>query len=159
MRAAGRCAKVGIVGNEIDPRGCAVSTSLMVVTRLRLSADVHRADFLRSAFEVGEQVEAAAGCQGSDVFPDADDVFWTWTRWDDVDSMRAFMRSDPHRSAMRHIRDWCDEATYVEWEHDGPCPLDWTVAHARLVTEGVPTRLANPSPAHGEKRFPPPRVQ
>lgn len=133
-----------------------MAQALMVVTRLRLSSPTYRDAFFSQAVAIAVQVESAPGCIASEVLPDAGDVYWTWTSWEDTASMRAFMRSEPHRSAMRRIGEWCDEATYVEWEQEASLERDWSAAHARLVADGVVTRLPDPSPAHAERCFAPP---
>jgi hypothetical protein len=35
--------------------------------------------------------------------------------------MDAFVGSEPHLHTMSRIDDWCDEATFVEWEQAAAC--------------------------------------
>ena len=131
-------------------------SSFMVVTRLRLRDPVYRDDFLSSALAVIEQATAAPGNRGVDALADAGDVYWTRTAWSDPASMRAFMLGEPHVGTMSHIDDWCDEATFVNWEQDAGDLPDWGEASARLIAHGQVVSLTSPSDEHRTKAFPPP---
>lgn len=62
---------------------------------------------------------------------------WTMTVWTDEDSLRAFVRGDAHRAAVRAARDTLDGATFARARVDrGDLPVDWDRALAILTKEG-----------------------
>ena len=128
---------------------------LIVVTRLRLSEPRHRRKFLKAAAGVIKQSTTTSGNLGTDVLPEANDVYWTRTAWNDRDSMLAFMTAEPHLGMMESLDEWCDEASFVEWEQPTPEFPDWMVAYDRLVSDGRSPALSRPSPDHGMRSFPP----
>ena len=62
--------------------------------------------------------------------------------------MRAFMTSGVHCAAMPKFLEWCDEATVTHWTQEGAEEPDWMEAHRRLLAEGRPSKINNPSPTH-----------
>jgi heme-degrading monooxygenase HmoA len=133
-------------------------TVVIVITRLRLSDTQFRDPFLEAAAQVFNQAVESPGNLQVEVLPDANDVYWTRTSWSDRDAIVAFMTSQPHRGAMRHISEWCDEATYVEWTQEDSMFPSWRIAFERLVDEGQVTPLLDPSANHEKKSFPPPKT-
>ena len=129
---------------------------LIVVTRLRLSDPRHRRKFLKAAASAIKQSTNAPGNLGTEVSPQGDDVYWTRTAWGDRDAMTAFVTAEPHLGMMGSIGEWCDEATFVEWEQDSPDVPGWDVAFERLVGQGRAAVLSRPSPDHDARSFPPP---
>ncbi len=130
--------------------------ALIVVTRLRLR-DVQFVDeFLTAAFAVVEQAQSSEGNLAADVLADADNAYWTRTSWTAQRTMRQFMMSEPHRTTMDRIDDWCDEATYVAWEQPEPTLPDWPVAHERLLAQGQVVNLTHASPENAGRTFPKP---
>ena len=79
---------------------------LIVVTRLRLSDPRHRGKFLKAAAEAIKQSTTTSGNLGSDVLPEANDVYWTRTAWNDRDSMLAFMTADTSWSESGSAPGW-----------------------------------------------------
>jgi len=128
---------------------------LIVVTRLRLSDPRHRRKFLKAAASAIKQSTNAPGNLGTEVFPQGDDVYWTQTAWSDRESMQAFVAADPHLGMMGNLDEWCDEASFVEWEQSTPQVSDWSVAYDRLVRDGRSAGLSRPSPNHEARTFPP----
>jgi hypothetical protein len=62
--------------------------------------------------------------------------------------MKAFMLAEPHRTAMRKLLEWCDEAALVHWvQPESELPA-WAEAHRRLMQEGRPSKVNHPSHAH-----------
>jgi hypothetical protein len=68
--------------------------------------------------------------------------------------MKAFMLAEPHRTAMRKLLEWCDEAALVRWtQREAELPA-WIEAHRRLVEEGRPSKVNHPSQAHTSHSIP-----
>ena len=97
---------------------------VIVVTRLRLSDPALFDEFFAAAVAVTEQAKNSDGNLGADVLADANNVYWTRTAWRARGPMQAFVGSEPHLATMARIDDWCDEATFIDWEQAGPaCPI------------------------------------
>jgi hypothetical protein len=131
---------------------------VIVVTRLRLKDPALFDEFFASAVAVVEQAANSEGNFGADVLADANNTYWTRTAWQKHDLMDAFVGSEPHLRTMSRIDDWCDEATFVEWEQASADLPDWQDAYARLVTNGQGASLSNPTEAHHTRDFPAPIV-
>ncbi len=129
---------------------------LIVITRLRLRDPAFFEPFLTSAVAVVEQAKGTEGNLGADVLADANNVYWTRTAWQDRASMESFVPIEPHLSTMSRIDDWCDEATFVDWEQNSPDLPDWQASFSRLVADGQVSSLKHPSEANGSRTFPPP---
>jgi len=80
-------------------------------------------------------------------------TFWTITVWRDQAAMRAFRNIGSHKAAMPKLSKWCDEATYVHWEQESDAAPDLKDAYARLVSEGVVSRVRYPSNNHATLAF------
>jgi hypothetical protein len=59
---------------------------------------------------------------------------------------------------MRRLDEWCDEATFVDWEQAGADLPDWQVSYGRLMADGQAASLTQPSAAHHTRDFPAPVV-
>ncbi len=57
---------------------------------------------------------------------------------------------------MPRLGDWCDEATFVDWEQDSADLPDWQTGYRRLVADGQVASLTHPTDAHQTRAFPPP---
>jgi hypothetical protein len=132
--------------------------ALIVVTRLRLRDAQVVDEFFAAAIAVVEQAQSSEGNLAADVLADADNTYWTRTSWTAQKTMRQFMVTEPHRTTMDRIDDWCDEATYVAWEQPEATLPDWAVAHARLIAQGQVVTLAHASPDNAGRTFPKPTV-
>jgi heme-degrading monooxygenase HmoA len=130
--------------------------AVIVVTRLRLRDHAYLDEFFAAAVALLDQANSSAGVLGADVLADENDVFWTTTAWNDRDSMVAFVNTDPHLTTMGNLDEWCDEATFVDWEQSGPDLPDWQTAFGRLVADGQSASVTHPSKAHDSRAFPPP---
>ncbi len=128
---------------------------LIVATRLRLSNQRHRRGFLKAAASAIKQAATTSGNLGTEVFPEANDVYWTRTAWTDRNSMMAFMTAEPHLGMMENLDEWCDEASFVEWEQATPQFPEWSVAYDQLVSHGRSPNLSRPSPDHETRSYPP----
>jgi quinol monooxygenase YgiN len=131
---------------------------VIVVTRLRLKDPAVFDEFFAAAVGVVEQAQNSAGNLGADVLAEANNTYWTRTVWSEHAQMDAFVGSEPHLHTMSHIDDWCDEATFVEWEQAAPELPDWQDGYTRLVASGQGPNLTNASGAHRTRDFPAPVV-
>jgi Antibiotic biosynthesis monooxygenase len=129
---------------------------VIVVTRLRLSDPAPLDEFFASAVAVTEQARNADGNLGADVLADANNVFWTRTAWQARGPMQAFVGSQPHLATMARIDDWCDEATFADWEQSDPGLPDWQTGYDRLIADGQVASLTHASDAHQARAFPAP---
>ena len=129
---------------------------VIVVTRLRLSNPALFDEFFASAVAVMEQAENSDGNLGADVLADANNVFWTRTAWRARGPMQAFVGSEPHLTTMARLDDWCDEATFTDWEQSDPGLPDWQTSYDRLIASGQVASLTHASDAHQTRAFPAP---
>ncbi|HEY6280072.1 MAG TPA: antibiotic biosynthesis monooxygenase, partial [Streptosporangiaceae bacterium] len=106
---------------------------VIVVTRLRLMDPALFDEFFASAVAVVEQATSSEGNIGADVLAEANNTYWTRTAWQGRDSMDAFVGTEPHLGTMDRIADWCDEATFVDWEQAGTDLPDWQEGYRRIV--------------------------
>ncbi len=131
---------------------------VIVVTRLRLKDSAFSDEFFASAIAVVEQASNSEGNLAADVLADANDTYWTRTAWRERDSMNVFVGAEPHLGTMSHIAEWCDEATFADWDQAGSELPDWEASYERLLTEGQGASLTHPSDAHMTRDFPAPVV-
>lgn len=131
---------------------------VIVVTRLRLRDPAFFDEFFTSAVAVVEQATNSAGNLGADVLADANNTYWTRTAWQGRDLMDAFVGSEPHLATMGRIDDWCDEATFVDWEQADADLPDWQDGYGRLIASGNPASLTHATDAHHTRDFPAPVV-
>jgi len=129
---------------------------VIVVTRLRLKDPALLDEFFTAAVASLEQAKKSDGSLGADVLADANDTWWTVTAWQERRPMQAFVGTEPHRSTMARLDDWCDEATFVDWEQQGADLPDWQTSYRRLVADGEVASLTHASDAHQTRAFPPP---
>ena len=129
---------------------------VIVVTRLRLRDPAFFDDFFASAVAVVEQAKNSEGNLGADVLAEANNTYWTRTAWRERNLMDAFVGGQPHLRTMGRLGEWCDEATFVNWEQGGPGLPDWPEGYDRIVAAGQVASLANPSDAHHTRDFPAP---
>jgi hypothetical protein len=131
---------------------------VIVVTRLRLRDPAFFDEFFTSAVAVVEQANKSEGNLGADVLAEANNTYWTRTAWRERGVMNAFVGSEPHLSTMGRLADWCDEATFVDWEQASADLPDWQDGYRRLVADGQGAGLAHPTDAHHTRDFPAPVV-
>jgi heme-degrading monooxygenase HmoA len=129
---------------------------VIVVTRLRLKNPGVFDEFFASAVAVAEQAQTSEGNLGADVLAEANNTYWTRTVWQDRDLMDAFVSGEPHLHTMSRIDDWCDEATFAEWEQPAADLPDWQDGHRRLVASGQGPTLTRATQAHHTRDFPAP---
>ena len=131
---------------------------VIVITRLRLKEPALFDEFFASAVAAVEQAQSTSGNLGADVLGDADNTYWTRTAWKERAAMHAFVGAEPHLGIMRRLDDWCDEATFIDWEQAGADMPDWQQSYARLIADGQVAHLSQPSDAHQTRDFPVPVV-
>lgn len=129
---------------------------VIVVTRLRLKSPAVLDEFFTDAVAAIEQAQQAAGNLGVDALADAGNVWWSVSAWQERGQMRAFVRGQPHLSITARLDRFCDEATFVDWEQDGPELPDWQTSWRHLVADGYAAELTNPSASNQTRAFPPP---
>ncbi len=130
--------------------------AVIVVTRLRLRDHGFLDDFFTAAVALLQQAQGSEGILGADALAEANDAWWSCTSWQNHDLMRAYVGTEPHLSTMARLGDWCDEATFVDWEQDSPELPDWQSGYRHLVADGRSAALAHPSDANESRSFPPP---
>ena len=131
---------------------------VIVVTRLRLKDPAFFDDFFAHAVAVAEQAKNSQGNLDADVLAEANNTYWTRTAWQERGLMDAFVGSEPHLTTMGRLGEWCDEATFVDWEQAGAEVPDWQESYRRLVASGQPASLAGATEAHHTRDFPAPVV-
>jgi len=131
---------------------------VIVVTRLRLRDPAFLDEFITSAVAVVEQAQSAHGNLHADALAEANNTYWTRTAWQERELMNAFVGGEPHRRTMGHIADWCDEATFIDWEQSSADLPDWQDSYQRLVAGGQAASLTHATEAHLTRDFPPPVV-
>lgn len=131
---------------------------IIVVTRLRLKDPALFDEFFASAVSVVEQAQASEGNLGADVLAEAHNTYWTRTAWKERTLMDAFVASEPHLRTMNRIDDWCDEATFVDWEQASTDLPDWQDSYRRLIASGQVASLTHATEANGTRDFPAPVV-
>jgi hypothetical protein len=126
------------------------------ITRLRLRSARFLPMFMVFALRSLLQARRASGFQAASLLADRRWTFWTMTVWNGQESMKAFMTTGAHRSAMPHLLNWCDEASLVHWEQSEPL-TSWPEADRRLRAEGRPSKVRFPSVDHVPMTFAHPR--
>jgi hypothetical protein len=132
--------------------------AVIVVTRLRLRAPAFFDEFFASAVAAVEQATNSEGNLGADVLAEANNTYWTRTVWKERVLMHAFVGSEPHLSTMGRLADWCDEATFVEWEQAGAELPNWQDGYEHIIANGQAASLTNATDAHHTRDFPVPIV-
>jgi hypothetical protein len=117
------------------------------LTRLRLRSSLFFPGFAIHAFRSMRQTKQADGCLGATARR-ANGSFWTLTLWQDVESMRSFMLSGAHRSAMPHLVNWCDEAATARFDWAESTLPGWDIAEQHMATYGKLSPVKHPSAAH-----------
>ena len=131
---------------------------VIVITRLRLKDPALFDEFFASAVAAVEQAQSSSGNLAADVLADASNTYWTRTTWQDRGAMHGFVGAEPHRGIMQRLDDWCDEATFVDWDQDDAELPDWQASYDRLIADGHVASLSQPSDAHQSRGFPAPVV-
>ena len=128
------------------------------LTRLRIRSFRFVPLFLVHALRTVSQVKRAPGFQHGALLNDHSWTFWTMTAWDSQESMRQFMTTGSHKSAMPHLLRWCDEASVAHWEQQETSLPSWTEADKRMRENGRASKVRNPSSQHATLNYQAPRT-
>jgi hypothetical protein len=129
---------------------------VIVVTRLRLKDPALLDEFFTDGVAAIEQAQKSEGNLGTDALAEAHNAWWSVSAWQDRQLMQAFVNSQPHLGITARLDHYCDEATFVDWEQDGPGLPDWQTSWRHLTADGKAAELTDASPANQARDFPPP---
>jgi hypothetical protein len=115
-------------------------------------------DFFAAASAALDAALKSDGNVHGDAIAEANNTWWTSSVWRDRGSMGSFVRTDAHRHAMGGMDDWCDEATFADWEQDDNALPDWQTAYQRLVVDGQSAKLPHGSAENDARDFPAPVI-
>ncbi len=127
------------------------------LTRLRLRSVRFLPSFVVLAVRSQMQVKKAPGFQTGGLLADRHWTFWTMTGWDCQQSMRQYMVSGAHKTAMPHLLEWCDEASVAHWDREEAVLPTWLEADRRMRNTGRPSKVRHPSGNHASLTYDLPR--
>jgi hypothetical protein len=141
------------------------------LTRLRIRSIRFLPFFLLHSWRSIRQITRAPGFLTGALLTDKGWTFWTMTAWDREESMRQFMISGSHKTAMPLLANWCAEASVTHWLQpnipdpttDTPHPISdalpsWQEADQRMRSSGRPSKIKHPSPNHATLSYRAPRT-
>ena len=123
------------------------------ITRLRLRSALFLPRFVFHTLKSIRQVRLSNGFKKGALLPDRRLTFWTMTVWDSQSNMRLYVSNGSHVEAMRHLMNWCDEASVVHWEQAHDLMPSWRDADLRMRREGRPSNVTAPSHHHSILSF------
>ncbi len=129
---------------------------LVSVTRLRVRSYLYLLPFAVWALRSWRQAQRSEGFLGSELMGEAGNIFWTLTVWRDDAAMSAYRIAGAHRGAMPKLLGWCDEASVTHWTQETPELPTWDEAYQRLLKQGRPSKVNNPSARHLAHQIPAP---
>jgi heme-degrading monooxygenase HmoA len=128
------------------------------LTRLRIRSVLYMPLFAVYTTRALGQVKRAPGFLSGKLLPDREWTFWTMTAWRDMESMRAYITSGAHKSAMPRLLHWCDEASIAHWEQEESTLPSWEEADQRMRQLGRPSKVNHPSLNHAGLNYREPRT-
>lgn len=128
------------------------------ITRLRIRSIRFMPRFALHTSRSFRQASKAPGFQDGAVLADRRWTFWTMTAWDDRASMRRYMTTGSHRTAMPLLMQWCDEASFVHWDQPDHALPSWSEADRQMRENGRVSKVNNPSPNHAALTYQAPRT-
>ena len=128
------------------------------LTRLRLRSIRFLPQFALHATRSRNQIQRAPGFLVGALLPDRKWTFWTMTAWDSEESMRQYMISGAHKTAMPRLLQWCDEASVAHWTQTEATLPSWTEADRRMRETGRISKVRHPSPRHAGLNYQEPRT-
>ena len=128
------------------------------VTRLRVRSVRFLPSFAMDFIRTRRQVRSATGFRGGSLLADRAWTFWTMTAWDSQASMRRYMTTGSHRTAMPLLLEWCDEASVVHWEQTDETLPTWTEADRQMRENGRASKVRHPSTRHANLSYNRPRT-
>jgi hypothetical protein len=131
--------------------------AIVSITRLRIRSRRFMPGFFFYAIRTNLQARRAEGNLGLEVLREPGNVFWTATVWDSDAALKSYITSGAHGRAMRHLMNWCDEASVVRWEQASVAMPPWLERHRRMQADGRRSKVRFPSRAHERFEIPSPR--
>jgi hypothetical protein len=128
------------------------------LTRLRVRSFRFVPLFALHTWRTLRQIRCAHGFQTGAILADRSWTFWTVTAWDSEESMRQFMVSGAHKTAMPHLLEWCDEAAVAHWTQPETEVPSWIEADRRMREGGRTSKVKNPSPQQATLSYRAPRT-
>lgn len=128
------------------------------LTRLRIRSIRFIPFFAVQTFQALQQVRKASGFQTGSLLPDRDWTYWTMTAWNSQESMRQFMSTGAHKTAMPHLMNWCDEASVTHWNQEENNLPTWEEADRRMRDSGRASKVLRPSSRHATLTYREPRT-
>lgn len=128
------------------------------LTRLRVRSIRFLPFFAVYTFRARTQASHATGFLVGALLADRKMTFWTMTGWETQEDMRRFMTSGPHKRAMPHLLQWCDEASVAHWTQDDSALPSWNEADRRMRAQGRASKVHHPSPHHADLSYSEPRT-
>jgi hypothetical protein len=106
---------------------------LCVATFLPLKSRKYMIPFQLMTLKVLKQIKQTKGVINYAVKADfARKHFWTASIWENQDSLRSFMITEPHATAVKKFSEWSsDGSAFVEWT-DRSDSINWTDALKKL---------------------------
>jgi len=123
--------------NNLDSDSQTQDKYIHVVTFLPLKSWRYMISFQLMTSKVLKQAKQSHGIVNYAVKADFPKKhFWTLSIWNDRHSMRQFVMTDPHITAMKK---------FEEWAGDGSAFADWTSSSSSIDWEEAMRRLQNPT--------------
>ena len=128
------------------------------LTRLRLRSVRFLPFFAVHTMRANRQVRRAPGFLTGALLADRNWTFWTLTAWDSPQSMRQYMTTGDHKTAMPHLMHWCDEASVTHWEQPEATLPTWLEADRLMRSTGRISKVRHPGPHHATLTYATPRT-
>jgi len=127
------------------------------VTRLRVRSVMYLPRFFRANEASIKSITKVEGFIAGKELIDKGLTFWTVTLWESDQAMKYFRNNDPHKSAMRNLPDWCNEAAYGHWIQDDALIPAWPQLYENFLANLKITKVKHPSAKQEAKNYPAPR--
>ena len=128
------------------------------LTRLRIRSIRFVPGFAVHTLRSLRQIKKSPGFHDGALLADRSWTFWTMTAWDSQESMRAYMTSGAHKTAMPHLLHWCDEASVAHWTQPEITLPSWIEADRRMREQGRISKVLHPSSQHASLNYRTPRT-
>ena len=115
------------------------------VTRLHLRSGRFLPPFLWYTFRSVRQAKRTPGNLGVQLHRTNALAFWTLSTWQTIEAMKKFLFASPHQEAMQKLPQWCDEASFCDWEQTGTEWPSWDQAAEKLQGGGHLAKVLYPS--------------
>lgn len=125
--------KGGVFYRQADIAPAVIGVVVCVATFLPVRRWRDVVAFLRMSSQVEQQLLRTTGLVRYGVRADFfHKRFWTLSVWTDSESVKAFVRTEPHRTAVASFAAWAGEgAAFVQWSSGDAAP-GWDEALLRL---------------------------